>query len=260
MPEMTSYAEGAPSWVELLSPDTAGAKAFYGGLLGWGSYTMTLPNADYEIFTLGKSTDHAVAGMMAAADDGVKPTWTCYFNVDDLESAVARVGEAGGTVFVKGSNVAQLGRLALVADIEGAGFGLWKPYTWVGAAVVDEPGTMSRVELICRDADAAQRFYSHVLGWKDPVRSEGIASDNCFEWEIGGRPVTGAVCTDQSLPAGAVAYWMPYFAVTDSDDAAVGAVELGGTLQRPSSDTPTGRVALLSDPSGAALAVIQLAR
>ncbi len=257
MPEMTSYPAGAPSWVELLSPDAERARAFYGELFGWGSYTMRLPHADYEVFTLGRSTDYAVAGMMTAADDGILPTWTCYFNTDDLESAVARVGQAGGRVFVKGSNVAQLGRMALVADNAGAGFGLWLPYTWPGAAVVDEPGTLCRVGLVCQDEHAACRFYSHVLGWKDPVRSNGINSDTCIEWNIAERSVTSAVCTDQSLPTGAAAYWMPYFAVTDCDATVIRAIELGGTLQHPSTDTPTGRMALLSDPHGAALAVIR---
>ena len=35
MPERTSYEPGTPSWVDLTTPDPAGAKIFYGELFGW---------------------------------------------------------------------------------------------------------------------------------------------------------------------------------------------------------------------------------
>jgi uncharacterized protein len=35
MSERTSYEPGVPSWVDLASPDTDAAAAFYGGLFGW---------------------------------------------------------------------------------------------------------------------------------------------------------------------------------------------------------------------------------
>jgi hypothetical protein len=39
MSEVTSYAPGTPSWVDLMTSDPEGARGFYGELFGW----------DYEI-------------------------------------------------------------------------------------------------------------------------------------------------------------------------------------------------------------------
>ena len=35
MPEITSYAPGTPSWVDLSTPDDKGALAFYSALIKW---------------------------------------------------------------------------------------------------------------------------------------------------------------------------------------------------------------------------------
>src|SRR3954447_8446803 len=35
MPEVSEYAPGTPSWVDLASPDPDASARFYGGLFGW---------------------------------------------------------------------------------------------------------------------------------------------------------------------------------------------------------------------------------
>ena len=35
MPEVTSYANGVPSWVDLGTTDVDGTEKFYSGFLGW---------------------------------------------------------------------------------------------------------------------------------------------------------------------------------------------------------------------------------
>jgi predicted enzyme related to lactoylglutathione lyase len=49
-----------------------------------------------------------------------------------------------------------------------------------------------------------------------------------------------------------------YFAVANTDDTVKKAEQLGGKVMAPAMDIPQGRMAVLSDPDGAAFAIIQL--
>ncbi|MFF5262086.1 VOC family protein [Actinomadura viridis] len=260
MPEKTSYEPGSPTWVELYSPDVEASKTFYKGLFGWDSYTVTIPDmGDYEMFTVGGATGPEVAGMAPLADETERPGWICYFRVTDVDTSLEVVRDAGGQVFSEGTDVAHLGRMAHVTDTEGAAFGLWQPYAFPGAALIDEPGAMSWVGLVCRDIDAAERFYGRVLGWKEPARFQGVVGDLGFEWQVAGRFVTGVVFTGESLPPEVPAHWLPTFAVADCDAAVSAGVRLGGKVWMDSTETPQGRFAVLIDPTGGIVAIIQLA-
>jgi predicted enzyme related to lactoylglutathione lyase len=54
-------------------------------------------------------------------------------------------------------------------------------------------------------------------------------------------------------------HWMVYFAVEDTDGSAAKCVELGGSVSVPPFDIPIGRIAVLTDPHGAAFSIIKLA-
>ena len=54
----------------------------------------------------------------------------------------------------------------------------------------------------------------------------------------------------QDLPEGAPASWSVYFQVADADAALERVVQLGGKVVRPAEDTPYGRLAQATDPTG----------
>ena len=53
-------------------------------------------------------------------------------------------------------------------------------------------------------------------------------------------------------PEGAPPGWTIYFGVDDTDAALERIVELGGSVTQPAADTPYGRLARASDPTGTA--------
>ena len=59
MPARTSYLQGTPNWVDLQTTDTAAAKAFYGGLLGWTFEDSPMP--DGQVYSMAKVGDAQVA-------------------------------------------------------------------------------------------------------------------------------------------------------------------------------------------------------
>ncbi len=254
MPEVNEYDPGYVSWAELASPDPEAAKDFYCRLFGWYAYTLTSDDfGEYEIFTFGGVNGPAVAGMHGLADDTQRQTWSVYFRTDDVSATLDAVRAAGGNELLEPTDIANLGRLALCADTQGAEFSLWYPYTFT-SSVVDEPNAMCWAELACMDIHEARRFYGEVFGWKAVDRH--FYSKPYTHWKVGDWAVAGMVPLDELWPPDHPAHWTPYFWVDDCDAFTARATEFGARVRIPPTDIEPGRFCIMNDPAGARLAVI----
>ncbi|MDL4819695.1 VOC family protein [Actinomadura opuntiae] len=253
--EPTRPAPGWPGWIDLASPRPDEARTFYCELFGWYSYTLTVPDyGDYTMFTLGDVQGAEVAGMQSLADDAQPPSWTCYFKVEDLQETVDAVKAEGGRELIPPSDYAGMGSMALCMDPEGADFGVATPGATIEFGTVNQPFTMCWAELACRDTEEARRFYGGVLGWKAVDRDYyGSVYTN---WKIGDWSVGGMISMDHTWPPHYPPHWMPYFWVEDCDAAAARAAELGAQIRIKPADIQPGRYAMMTDPTGARLAII----
>ncbi|TDC60200.1 VOC family protein [Actinomadura sp. GC306] len=252
---MTEYQPGYPTWVELASPDLEMSKHFYCEVFNWYAYTLTLDHiGEYEMFVLGDVQGPEIGGMYQLIDDSMPSSWTVYFRTDDPVASLDLVREAGGRVLVEPLDVAHLGRLAQASDPQGADFGLWLPYDLKGAGVVDEASAMCWAEVSSPDPDAGRGFYSHVFGWKPVDRT--YYGRPYVEFKVGERSVAGMVAPQQRWAPDVFSHWMPYFWVSDCDAAVARAAELGARIHVPPVTIETGRLAIMSDPGGARLAVV----
>jgi uncharacterized protein len=256
MAEVTSYAPGTPSWVDLMTSDPEGARTFYAGLFGWEIEVGPPETGNYGMARL---RGHNVAGLGGEpARDGMPTAWTTYIATDDVDGAVKRIADAGGEVMMGPMDVMGEGRMAVATDPTGAVFGMWQPGGHSGASLVNEPGTISWNELATRDLAAARRFYGAVFGydWADVDTGEGGPLYATFV--VGGRSVGGAMQMNDQWPAGIPSHWMPYFAVADADEAVAAVERLGGRVNVPPMDSPYGRFAIVADPQGGVFSVIDL--
>jgi predicted enzyme related to lactoylglutathione lyase len=111
-------------------------------------------------------------------------------------------------------------------------------------------------ELATTDAEAAQNFYTELLGWQIKV-SEG-AGMQYNEIVVGGRHVGGIYKMGPEYGE-APSHWMPYVAVEDVDAKARQVSELGGKVCVPPMDIPNvGRFCVINDPTGATISLITL--
>jgi predicted enzyme related to lactoylglutathione lyase len=257
MGERTSYREGTPSWVDLMTTDPEGARAFYGGLFGW-DFDID-PNPDTFNYTMCRLNGHSVAGMGGQpAPAGMPTVWTTYFAVDDADKTAERVVEHGGTVQMAPMDVMDSGRMAIAADAQGAMFGLWQAAGHIGAGLVNVPGTLVWNELSTRDLDGGTAFYGEVLGQRWDEYDTGAQGPRYKVAYIDGKVVCGALEMGSEFPAEIPPNWRAYFAVEDAAAAAAKATELGGSVQIPVFDTPQGPTAVLSDPQGGVFSVIAM--
>jgi uncharacterized protein len=256
MSERTSYAAGTPCWVDLATPDLEVAEKFYGPLLGWE--IPELPNsAEMGGYRRAKKNGKDVAGAMPLMQEGQPPAWSTYISVDDADAIARAIQENGGTMIAEPMAVASYGRLAIFTDPEGASFGIWEPADFAGAELVNEPGAFSWNELETRDPAAAKEFYGRVFGWEF---EEGDAPEGMtyFVATVDGERVAGMADISGRMPDEVPAHWMTYFSVEDAEEAIEMINAGGGQVQFGPIDIPVGRFAMVTDPWGAAFAVIRL--
>jgi predicted enzyme related to lactoylglutathione lyase len=249
---------GGPNWLDLGTPDIDAAAAFYEGTFGW-QFQSAGPEAGGYGFLQKDGKTLAAVGPLT--EEGASSAWTVYFRTLDADATAKAVEQAGGTVRFPPTDVFTEGRMAGFTDPTGAEFAVWEARDMDGLEVVNEPRTLSWIELYTTDAAAAKDFYRTVLSWD--MRDMPMGPDVVYT--IAG-PAGGGETTMHGgimqLPAehmqrGSSSEWHPYFEVEDCDTVVARAQELGATVIIPAVDAEgVGRLAMLLDPFGAPFAVI----
>ena len=149
--------------------------------------------------------------------------------------------------------VADLGTQAVLIDPTGAHLGAWQPGTFPGFTVLGEHGTPSWFELFTRDHAAAVAFYRSVFRWE----TNTIGDTDEFRYTTmrdpsgdggAGRHHGRRRVPPRRRPG-------PLVGLLEGRRRrrlAVAKVRsLGGSVVRRAEDTPYGRLATVTDPSGA---------
>jgi len=256
MSERTSYAPGTPCWVELSgTPDVEASEAFYRELFGWEMPEQ--PNsADLGGYRRAKKGGKDVAGVMPRMQEGQPTVWASYVSVESAEATAGKIAESGGQTIAEPMDVVGLGTMAVFSDPTGAVFGVWQPGTFAGAELVNEPGAFAWNELGTRDVAAAKAFYGTVFDWGFEDHDMGQMG-TYTEWKQGDTSIGGMMDVSGRLPDEIPAHWLVYFAVENADAAVETVKSSGGGVSFGPIDIPAGRFAIVTDPHGAAFAVIQ---
>jgi uncharacterized protein len=244
------WPDGTPCWVDVSVPDLDAARLFYEGLFGW---EMQGGEPEYGGYLNCAKNGRLAAGISPKMMPEAPTAWLVHFATSDVDAAAERVTAHGGQVLAGPMDVAELGRLAVCADPDGASFGLWQPGSHTGVGVVNEPASLIWTEQVSRSSEPAMAFYSAVFGWefhdlsRDGFKYATFVNDGR---DIGG--VGEYRADDLELPA----QWWVYLAVDDTDDAVDRLVRLGGSVLRPPEDSPYGRLATVADNQGATFSLM----
>ena len=118
---------GHCGWHELHTTDWQAASGFYSSLFGWTKTdAMDMgPMGTYQMFEMGDGV--TMGGMFNKRPDVPMPAWLFYFNVPEINAAMARVTEGGGQVLNGPVQVPGGTMIAQCRDPQGAMFALAAP-------------------------------------------------------------------------------------------------------------------------------------
>src|SRR3954454_19328571 len=122
MPERDGYIPGVPCWIDTSQPDPEGALPFYCDLFGW-DFEDAMPAGSEGSYFIGRIRGGDVAAV-SSTPEGAPPvaTWNTYIWVDSADDTAAKARAAGGAVVSEPFDVFDAGRMAVLADPEGAVF------------------------------------------------------------------------------------------------------------------------------------------
>jgi hypothetical protein len=116
---------GVPSWFELHTRAYDASLTFYRDVFGWKDPFTVSDIPEFRYTTL-HATSPMLGGVMDSTQflpEGVPGYWTVYFGVEDVDTAVRKVLELGGSVLTPAEDT-PYGRLAAVTDPDGVRFSL----------------------------------------------------------------------------------------------------------------------------------------
>ena len=236
-------------WHEQVSSDPQQAQDFYTGLFGWETEAYKPGEVDYTMISSG-GQNHG--GFARAMEGAPPPHWLSHVRVEKLEDTIEKATGAGGQLAAGPFEMGEVGRIAIIADPQGAYVSAYEPPDEgpapEGVFVWDELGTT--------DVDGAQRFYEEVFGWTTADMGSDFGGYRIFDRVGGtGQGVAGLMQNqEENIPA----MWTPYVGVEDADATCAKAKELGATAIVEPIDVPTvGRFAVLQDPQGAVFGIIR---
>ncbi|MFF1449241.1 VOC family protein [Streptomyces sp. NPDC058274] len=242
---------GAPCWVSLTARDLRVTQDFYRAVLGWQWRSVKLGDQ----FKVAHVDGVPVAGVAAVASMWqIASAWTPYFAVASADEAVARVQERGGTTAV-GPISFPPGRAALLADRDGAVFGIWEGKLVTGWEDWRQAAP-AFVRLHTRNAFDAAIFYGEVLDWAS--ERAGCCEVHYEENEVvlrSGGDVVARIHSGvlEAAPDPTLRpHWQIHFAVSDVEACARAARAHGGAAVQGGLGSSE---AIISDPDGARFTV-----
>lgn len=238
---MSNY-HGTPIWYELMAKDPAGARRFYDQVVGW-KIDEAPPAGMAMDYRMIAAADGFVGGLATLTEamcaQGARPCWMMYLGVDDVDACVADVTAAGGQVHLPAFDIPNVGRIAMLADPQGATFYVMRGSTQDATSTACDPmnpGHGAWHELHTTDGVAATDFYAEQFGWKRETAMDMGEMGKYQIFSIGGKAL-GGIMRDPQFPQ---PDWLIYFRVNDIEAAAGRIRAAGGQVVFGPSEVPGG--------------------
>ena len=232
-------------WHDHSSPDAATARKFYADLFGW-KYEK-FGEMDYEMI----KANGQLHGGFGSPPDNPPTMWLGHVLVKDVDETVLKAEGAGGKIVEAPMDIPDVGRMAVIADPQGAVISAFAP---AGDPPVNE-GTFVWDELLTTDVEGAKQFYGEIFGWTSTDMQMGGAGTYTMFKRAGDTTVGGLMQRpDENIPPS----WTSYIGTSDVDATIARARELGGrSLTEPMDVPDQGRFAIIQDPTGAVFGIWQ---
>ena len=242
-------------WINILTPDPAGARNFFGQLLGWTFDDLS------GMGDLVKVNGHQIGGMFdlngPQTPPGTPAVIGVMVKVDDADAMGEKMRSLGGQA-QPAQDIMENGRMVMGHDTSGANIDLWEPKKEVGmTSDTSHHGAPSWFENYSNDVPKSTKFYSDLFGWKPEVMQMPGMEYTTFKLDGVELPIAGMMALSPDMGP-MPPHWATYFTVDNTDDTVAKAKELGGNVVVGPMDIPEiGRFAGIVSPQGVMFFVIK---
>jgi len=250
-PPIGTSAQRVPGkvvWHDLVTRDPERVQTFYAGLFGWQFEEVT------RGYAVARNGDRLVGGVARIDSATSGSQWLAQVSVLRIDDTVAAARAAGGKVLLGPLDLRGRGRVAVLADPQGAVFGAIESAAGDPADRDPAVGDWLWHEVWATAPDAVAPFYDQLFGFA--LNTAEVYGKPYRYFAAGGRPRVGLVQKpDPQLGAA----WVSYVRVDDAAQVSDRVAGLGGkVLLAPRADIRAGTVGIIADPGGGALLIQQL--
>ncbi len=254
-PASTERHAGKVIWVDLVTPDIAGAQRFYGQLFGWTFNDIHTGDGDYAVALLDGRPVGGLYQRSVQRGQHRQPAWLTFLSVPDVAAAEASIRGHGGKELSPPRLFAERGRQAVFADPQGAVFAVLQSSSGDPPDVLAAPGEWIWSSVLTRDPDKDAAFYQDVFGYEvfalpssDGATHMLLSSDDYARASLNSLPATA-----KRHP-----HWLNFVRVNSATDTAARVEALGGrVLVKPHADRHGGLIAVVADPAGAPFGLLE---
>lgn len=251
-------------WYELLTNDVEAAGRFYGEVVGWTVQPSGQPGMDYRFWKVGETAVGGLTALPEAKDGppsadapGMQPGWLGYVRVPDVDGTIAQMTGMGGAEVMPAMTLPGVGRMALVADPQGAVLYVMTPEGNMPATTFarGKVGHGGWNELHTTDWKSALEFYGTNFGWSAAEAMDMGPMGTYQLFRDGGESeAMGAMFNNPNLPRPA---WLYYFHVDNITAARTRLEAAGGSVLMGPHEVPGGQwIMQARDPQGAMFAIV----
>jgi predicted enzyme related to lactoylglutathione lyase len=246
--------QGRWVWGELLADNVEAEKAFYREVFGWQYDTH---GSGKDAYTIVRVNGRPIAGIIhyaKPADAARSARWLALMSVPDAARATQQAAASGGKVLVPAKTLPGRGEMAVLADPEGAIFGVIHTTSGDPSDAFPSDNAWFWLELWARDAAKMSEYY-RPLGAYTVTRQESPGDRPELYLVAGGFPRASVLEIERKdVPS----TWLPYLRVKDLKQTVASIERAGGRIViAPSPEIRGGKVAVFLDPAGAAIAVAE---
>lgn len=255
LPPLTNI-DGSPRlpgkfvWADLVTDDVRTAQKFYSQLFGWTF-------RDLGHYAIAANDERPLGGIFQRpkpANADARPRWFGYLSVANVAHAEQTVTKAGGKVLAAPQKMPDRGEQAVFADPEGAVFGVIRSSAGDPGDFMADPGDWIWIQLLSRDGGKAAEFYRAVGGYEVLENTNRNRSSDYVLASDGYARATVRTIVNETIKPN----WLPFVRVKSVTESLVRTRQLGGeVLIAPKPEALRGKVAVIADPTGAAIGILE---
>jgi predicted enzyme related to lactoylglutathione lyase len=253
---MSETPTGKFVWFEYVAKDQPRAQTFYNELFQWKTRDVPAPGLPGGKYTMIAAGDDTIGGYVPTPDGApAQAHWLAHLQVADAQASAAKIKSLGGKVRKEPTKMGEMGTWAVVSDPFDGVFALWQPAKADGSGdFKGKVNTWVWNELTTEQPDKSVAFYKAIGGFEEEKMDMGGAGAY-YLLKTGGLGRAGVAKT---MKPGIPQMWTPYVQVAKTDEAVERVKKLGGKILLGGQDIPdVGRIAIIADPLGAMLGLLQ---